>query len=76
MDGVKPNSKLFHQLPLKNSIPLAIFSDYMNPIHYTKTDQHVSWCSFKGEHRHANHIIHMTHALPFGSCSRGHICIC
>ena len=55
--------------PTQNDIPLVIFSDYTNQIHYTETDHHVRRCSCKGEHRHVHHIIHMTYALPFGSCS-------
>ena len=38
----------------------------MIQIHYTKSDRHVRWCSFNGEHRHVDHIIHMTHVQPFG----------
>ena len=59
----------YFELPLKNNIPLVVFSDYTNQIHYTKTDHHVSRRSFKGEHQYVHHIIHMTRALPFGLCS-------
>ena len=62
------NSELLDELPLKNDIPLVIFGDYTNQIHYTTTDHHVRWCSYNGEHQYGHHIIHMTHALPFGSC--------
>ena len=61
--------KLSNELPVKNNTPLVVFSDYMNQIHYTETDHHVRRRSFKGEHQYGHHIIHMTHALPFGSCS-------
>ena len=46
--------------------PSGCSSDYTNQIHYTETDHHVRRCSFKGEHQYVHHIIHMTHALPFG----------
>ena len=59
----------YFELPLKNDIPLVIFGDYTNQIHYTTSDHHVRWCSYNGEHQYGHHIIHMTHALPFGSCS-------
>ena len=58
----------YFELPLKNGIPLVIFGDYTNQIHYTTSDHHVMWCSYNGEHQYVHHIIHMTHALPFGSC--------
>ena len=45
--------------------PPRCLSDYMNQIHYTKSDLHERRCSFKGEQQHVHHIIHMTHALPF-----------
>lgn len=46
--------------------PSRCLSDYTNQIHYTKSDLHERRCSFKGEHQSVHHIIHMTHALPFG----------
>ena len=58
-------NQITNELPLK-STSLIVVKWYTIQIHYTKSDHHVSWCSFKGEHQHADHIIHMTHALPFG----------
>jgi hypothetical protein len=50
--------------------PSNCFSDHTIQIHYTKSDHHVRWCSFNGEHQHVDHIIHMIRAQPFGfSCS-------
>jgi hypothetical protein len=47
---------------LKTTSLLVLLSDYTNQIHYTATDHHVQWHSFKGEHHHVHHINHMTHA--------------
>ena len=69
-DKLSPTSiRNYFKLPLKNNIPLVIFGDYTNQIHCTTTDHHMRWCSYNGEHQYGRHIIHMTHALPFGSCS-------
>ena len=54
-----------NELPL-NTTSLIVVKWYTIHIHYTKTDHHVRWCSFNGEHQHVDHIIHMTRVQPFG----------
>ena len=54
-----------NELPL-NTTSLIVVKWYTIQIHYTKTDHHVRWCSFNGEHQHVDHIIHMTRVQPFG----------
>ena len=54
----------------QNQHPSSHFGDYKNEIHYTTTDHHVRWCNYNGEHQCGHDNIHMTRALPFGSCSK------
>ena len=35
-------------------------------IHQLKSDHHVSWGGFNGEHHYVDHIYYMTHVRPFG----------
>ena len=39
---------------------------YMIQIHQPKSDHHVRWGGFNGEHLHVDHIYYMTHVRPFG----------
>ena len=38
----------------------------MIQIHQPKSDHHVRWGGFNGEHLHVDHIYYMTHVRPFG----------
>ena len=45
---------------------LRSFECNMIQIHQLKSDHHVSWGGFNGEHLHVDHIYYMTHVRPFG----------
>ena len=58
-------NQITNELPLK-STSLRLSKCDMIQIHQPKSDHHVRWGGFNGEHLHVDHIYYMTHVLPFG----------
>jgi hypothetical protein len=55
----------YNDIPLRTT-SLKCSSDHTTPILYTAPDRHSRRYGFKGRQCSVNHIIHATHARPFG----------